>query len=660
MSKSNKKTLHKRKSPSFRFLEGGQQALFERACESIFQKELDISGKWQKDGLIRSVVDYAHASDVRRYAIERARERTFKKLKSGHTQELVNVAIAGFRDFNNNFVQPCVDRPNDFGFTVLDFHHRYLMDILDVAQNWIYETLEGFTRRNSDQGIRQNVLDFNLLASRIYFGPKASVGWDANFPASEKISRLTTTHKASTYLENGLFFSGFPTADGDVIYNALSAVNVVDGGKLGTVPKDKTKCRVIMTEPSVNGALQLAAGVYLRDALAERGLKISGHDSPAATRNNLIASIASRFWESKLYATLDLKNASDSLSDALVRRLMPREWYEFMRDVRSEWVDIPSSSGSVTERLNVFCTMGNGFTFPLQTLIFTSLAVALRSVAFNVTPDYMLNQRDDPLGHLKVSVFGDDIIVPQKLANQMVDLLDFVGLVVNRDKSFTEGPFFESCGGDYYKGSDVTPCYVRDLKHRAGLSVAFNSLLSWSVTHNVDIKQTLYFIARRLYGQNSFNFVPCHHGPDQGILYPSVKPRSKMYTVFCVIPRTIVTMPDDKFGLNMYKVLSGSYVTEFASREVKTFSLRELAQKCYLRGDTVITRKNMVDSYEVSWTLSERNGRSPRYRGSTLSSLVSWWSTSYPGNYLDSGNGQRRFACFMLEYLAARLAQRHN
>lgn len=644
MSKNVKKdsTPKNKKSTSFCFLRKDEQHSFEAHVENLFYQDLS------------SALSIWTDVEARTFAIERARERSFKKLKSGHTPELVNVALTNFRRFNKDFQQPELGRPKDFGFTVLDFHHRYLEDILDVAENWIFEAIEGFTRRNSKSGIRQNVLDFDLLTDRLYFGPKASVGWNADLPAVEKITTLTTTQKAATYF--GLVAEAFHSADSDVISNAHCALKVVDGGKLGTVPKDKTKCRVIMTEPSLNGALQLAAGAYLRDVLSERGLIIQGYGGPAAMRNNKIASIASRFWESKLYATLDLKNASDSLSDALVARLMPKPWYEFLKEIRSENVTITDKGVSVTERLNVFCTMGNGFTFPLQTLIFTSLAVGLRAVAFNVTPDYLLSYKDDKLGALKVSVFGDDIIVPQKLASQMVDLLNYVGLVVNDDKSFVKGPFFESCGGDYFKGSDVTPCYVRDLKTRAGLSVAFNSLLGWSAAHYVDLSNTLYFIARRLYESKSFNFIPTYHGPDQGILYPSVKPRTRTYTVFCVVPRT-VTMPNVEFGLTMYRALSGSYATEFSTRDVKPFPLKSATRDAYLRGGTPsIVRKIMDDSYGVQWTLAERQGRDPRYRGSTHTSSLCWWSTKRPYISLGEGIGQRERVCHFLERLALQLS----
>jgi hypothetical protein len=102
-------------------------------------------------------------------------------------------------------------------------------------------------------------------------------------------------------------------------------------------------------------------------------------------------------------------------------------------------------------RLQKFSSMGNGFTFPLQTLIFYSLAWALQP-AIEVGP-----QRP------QVAVaYGDDIIVPSDVAPKLAELLRYVGFKVNAEKSFWEGPFRESCGKDYFLGVDVRPWFAKD------------------------------------------------------------------------------------------------------------------------------------------------------------------------------------------------------
>jgi len=61
----------------------------------------------------------------------------------------------------------------------------------------------------------------------------------------------------------------------------------------------------------------------------------------------------------------------------------------------------------------------------------------------------------------KVRVYGDDIIVPVECAESVIDSLESFGIKVNRNKSFWNGKFRESCGKEYYGGHDVSIVKVR-------------------------------------------------------------------------------------------------------------------------------------------------------------------------------------------------------
>ena len=87
--------------------------------------------------------------------------------------------------------------------------------------------------------------------------------------------------------------------------------------------------------------------------------------------------------------------------------------------------------------------MGNGFTFPLESLIFFALAHSVCKPGETV------------------SVYGDDIIVPTHRYEALVQLLTATGFLVNTDKSFSTGPFRESCGHDYLSGINIRPCYIK-------------------------------------------------------------------------------------------------------------------------------------------------------------------------------------------------------
>lgn len=122
--------------------------------------------------------------------------------------------------------------------------------------------------------------------------------------------------------------------------------------------------------------------------------------------------------------------------------------------------------------LTKFAPMGSACCFPVEALVFWALSNVAQSdhvedKAFKRL-FYSYSSQSSGLGltagePTRISVFGDDIIVRVEQVDRTVALLEAVGLKVNASKSFTKGPFRESCGGDYLAGSDVAPVRV---KHR--------------------------------------------------------------------------------------------------------------------------------------------------------------------------------------------------
>jgi hypothetical protein len=114
--------------------------------------------------------------------------------------------------------------------------------------------------------------------------------------------------------------------------------------------------------------------------------------------------------------------------------------------------------------LEKFSSMGNGFTFELETLLFYAIAKAAGGL-----------QRDE------LSVYGDDIIIPTRCASDVLAALRFFGFTPNQRKTFVQGPFRESCGGDFFCGVDVTPYRLTKelLMPSDWISVA-NGLFRWS------------------------------------------------------------------------------------------------------------------------------------------------------------------------------------
>jgi len=109
--------------------------------------------------------------------------------------------------------------------------------------------------------------------------------------------------------------------------------------------------------------------------------------------------------------------------------------------------------------------MGNGFTFELESLVFWSLATAVCS---------FLGISND------IGVYGDDIIIDREAVPLLKNVFTYLGFTINEEKSYTTGSFFESCGGQYFDGLDVTPVYQKQIIKSPQESIrASNRLFRW-------------------------------------------------------------------------------------------------------------------------------------------------------------------------------------
>lgn len=210
----------------------------------------------------------------------------------------------------------------------------------------------------------------------------------------------------------------------------------VKGNRFTTVPKDAFKDRGIAVEPSINIFFQLAIGDLLKRKLFASGLDVKN----GWKEHRLVAGSASA---DNSYATIDLSAASDTVCYELVRAILPPQWLDLLDSLRSpmtlfrgKWV-----------YLEKYSSMGNGFTFELETLIFYSLISAVCSASAGVD----------------CWVFGDDIIVKTDQARDVVAVLRAFGFEPNERKTFVDGPFRESCGGDFFMGVEVTPFRLDNL-----------------------------------------------------------------------------------------------------------------------------------------------------------------------------------------------------
>lgn len=240
-------------------------------------------------------------------------------------------------------------------------------------------------------------------------------------------SEELTAHVSEILAEMPLW-SGFNPSE-----KGISVPVEINRGRIDFVPKSAKTKRTISVEPMLNSMVQLGIGQIIADRLVPEGVDIRDQ-----TLNQRMAKEGSLTNE---LATLDLSSASDTVASGLVESLLPLDWWLFLRSVRTGTATGPDG----VERLEKFSSMGNGFTFPLETLIFYSLA---RGCV-------------DPGDYKKVAVYGDDIIVPSYAVPLLTKVLTCCGFLLNKTKSFSDGPFRESCGKDYFRGTDVRPSYMK-------------------------------------------------------------------------------------------------------------------------------------------------------------------------------------------------------
>lgn len=222
------------------------------------------------------------------------------------------------------------------------------------------------------------------------------------------------------------------------IFNYLKGVQplpnfeLVRHNRVTFVPKNTKTDRAIAVEPRWNIFFQKGLGNLLR-----RKLKRAGIDLDSQERNRELAA-------SLDLATIDLSSASDTLSHGLVLDLLPYDWFCALEALRCSHSLL---DGELVE-LDKFSSMGNGYTFELETLIFFALAKATcRHLGVDIK---------------NLTVYGDDIIVPCSAYTLLERVLQSCGFIVNSKKSYSVGPFRESCGKHYFQGFNVTPFFLKE------------------------------------------------------------------------------------------------------------------------------------------------------------------------------------------------------
>lgn len=353
-----------------------------------------------------------------------------------------------------------------------------------------------------------------------------------------------------------------------------SWVNVVRGSEYFTVPKTFDSLRGAAKEPDMNMYLQRGIGQMIRQRL-----KRVRCDLDDQTYNQYLSRCGSGTGS---LCTIDLAAASDSVSLRIVEDLLPYDWYRFLLLTRSEEILLP---GGEWHRLEKISSMGNGFTFELESLIFWGLAQA--AVELTGCSDR------------RVGVYGDDLIVHHTASDALIAVLSYIGFNTNNEKTFTAGPFKESCGKHWFYGCDVSPFNVkRPLDDDGERYHYLNRLRLWIAQRSPEVRKhfddVLSYLVRLLFPKG-YDYVPPHLGTKAGMLCPNVGAAVGVYFCFSrqayhyrrlrpVVPRkrrppqwggyfawfqaefgeVVITLPDKKEK----RVRCKSYTSEWSDCEI--------------------------------------------------------------------------------------------
>lgn len=287
--------------------------------------------------------------------------------------------------------------------------------------------------------------------------------------------------------------------------------NVVDSNRVQTVPKSYKTDRTIACEPVGNLAVQLALDGFIKKRLLKIGVDLSNQ-----ARNQRMARDASINDD---YVTVDLSMASDTVAYNTVAWLLPQPWLELFDSCRT-----PRGVGFGQQyEYAKFSSMGNGATFVLESLIFAACCKAVTRKEF--------------------AVYGDDLIIESKAYPRLLSLLQFFGFHVNADKSFTQGPFRESCGADWYNGVNITPFHIRAQNSvLLELCHLVNGLVGRSTPEG-----ELWQLLRELIREHNLPFVPFNESSISGVwLDASTAYAKKLIHCHRQIPRFKALVPKTK------------------------------------------------------------------------------------------------------------------
>jgi hypothetical protein len=407
----------------------------------------------------------------RQYAIQHLRRSLVKKFVGEKANTEANCkALELFKKINSSCATFAMDTPS-----MSEAETIVVGEAKEYINRFFYKKPEG-------EWEDQPILTFTSIVGGMNLGNGANIGsYGTDFLSKVGTSRLSAT---SQELHDLYVQAISPNPTWSSVESTRSqhrAKVIVRGSRLSFVPKTTEISRTICTEPILNMLFQKGIAEVMTRRLEETsGISLSTQPR----KNQKLAQLGSLTGD---FGTVDLSSASDSMSIGVVNEFFPSHVARWLERTRSPLTVLPD--GSEVE-LHMVSSMGNAFTFPLQTLFFTSLVYGV----YKVLDIPIRRPSKRSLGNF--AVFGDDIIVVRQAYGLLCRILYLCGFSVNVDKSFNDGLFRESCGRDFYRGYDVRGVYIKSLNDVCDKYSAINRLNVWSAKHRVSLPRVVSFLIK--------------------------------------------------------------------------------------------------------------------------------------------------------------------
>lgn len=335
-----------------------------------------------------------------------------------------------------------------------DRKERSLQDFLDTQYNLSINqpkvSVVSLAIKEKLTEILGSTPPIDLIFNRVEFGRKAARGLPGSlaFDFSERMSALTGNSSQICLFREYILRDPILRRELTRLHGrrwwskCLEEINSLEAI---AVPKKYNIDRIITPNTVLGGFLSSGVGGFLEDCLQRfYGINLT-------TQPDFHQRLARAGSISGHLTTGDLTKASDFITDAHMKMLLPDSWYDFLIKMKIQQVEVDG----VLVKTETHMFMGIGYTFPLQTLIFR--------VLLDVIAGYTQS-------HGSISVYGDDLIYPSRMHPYVKKSFEVLNFAFNDSKTYTshyydlvEGQitkrsdyyFRESCGGDYYHGQLV-------------------------------------------------------------------------------------------------------------------------------------------------------------------------------------------------------------